>query len=112
MPKERINGIATEYRQGLVLPSWRPLKQIFLCPISLPAAGKTTVVRPIAERLNLVRLAADDVRLMLEGKGFSYQWAAEIIFETAKELVDKGMASLLIQIVFARKKGLRLRVWF
>ncbi|MDE1944098.1 MAG: hypothetical protein KGH97_01205 [Patescibacteria group bacterium] len=47
-------------------------RQVFLAPVGRVGAGKTTVVKPLAERLGLVRISSDEIRKLLKERGLGY----------------------------------------
>ena len=52
LPKAEFKKILEEYRKNTVVYKQKPARQFFLCPVGLVGAGKTTVLKPIAERLS------------------------------------------------------------
>jgi predicted kinase len=63
-----MDEILKRYESELELPAQKGLR-IFLCPIGLVGAGKTTVVKPLAERLGLVRISSDEIRKIMREQG-------------------------------------------
>lgn len=60
-----IRYLITEYEKELVVPILKPTHQYLLCTIGLIGAGKTTVIKPLAERLSLLRISTDEVRYLV-----------------------------------------------
>jgi len=63
--------------------------QFLLCPVGLVGSGKTTVIKPLAEKLGLVRISTDEIRKSLKEQGFSYQKTEDIAFEVGYLFIDK-----------------------
>lgn len=61
-PKEILEKGAREYEESLVIPTTKSCPQWMLMPVGLVGAGKTTVVKPLARRLGLIRMSTDEVR--------------------------------------------------
>lgn len=53
-------------------------------------AGKTTVVKPLAEALHLVRLSNDDARKLFWERGYDYSRIYDVIPVIAEEFMRKG----------------------
>ncbi len=66
LPDDKMSAIRRLYTSFLKIPEKKPLKQILLCPVGLVGAGKTTVLKPMAEKLNLIRVSTDELREMLK----------------------------------------------
>lgn len=94
-PKEILEEIEKEYENTLVLPAQKPPMQWILMPVGLIGAGKTTVVKPLAERLNLVRISTDDIRQRLKARGYSYEGCRDIVQKLAKKYLDLGYSIAL-----------------
>ena len=68
-----LESIREEYEKSLeILPTKRP-NQYILCPIGLIGSGKTTVMKLLAKKLGLVRISADEIRLIMEREGYSVE---------------------------------------
>jgi len=92
LPKAEFKKILEEYRKNTVVYKQKPARQFFLCPVGLVGAGKTTVLKPIAERLSLVRVSTDEIRNILKVKGYNYERAGEIAQELIKDFAKKGQS--------------------
>lgn len=73
LPAEEIKTIASLYLATLELPAHKSDSQIIICPVGLVGSGKTTVVKPLSQQLNLVRLSTDEIRLILKDKGYNWE---------------------------------------
>jgi predicted kinase len=72
------------------IPKEKPAKQFLLCPVGLVGAGKSTVVIPLSEKLNLVRISHDEIRKILKEKGFNYDRSKEIAIEVISDFLKDG----------------------
>ena len=52
------------YKKQIVLPVARPKKKMLLCPVGHIGSGKTTVIKPLAKKLHLVRISTDELRIL------------------------------------------------
>ncbi|MEK7615186.1 MAG: AAA family ATPase [Patescibacteria group bacterium] len=82
--------MVTEYLNRIVLPPQNSGVKFILCPIGLVGSGKTTVLKPIAQRLGLARVSGDEIRLLLKEQGFNWTRTIEIAFRVIQVLVEKG----------------------
>ncbi|HMO78218.1 MAG TPA: AAA family ATPase [Candidatus Paceibacterota bacterium] len=82
--------VKNEYLQQVVVPEQKPTKQFLLCPIGLVGAGKTTVVRPLAEKLSLVRISGNEIRKLFKESGFGYEKVYDLTFELIQEFISRG----------------------
>ena len=85
-----IARVQDEYERSLEIPSEKPERQFLLCPVGLIGAGKTTVTTPLATRLSLVRISADDVRKLLKENGLGYEAASDICHALAIKYIQQG----------------------
>ena len=53
-------------------------------------AGKTTVIKPIAERFNLVRFSSDEVRELLKENDLPYDFIKELLRKFTNEFLELG----------------------
>src|SRR3970040_1728002 len=90
MNKEIEEKIFAEYEKTLVIPNIKPSRQFLLCPVGLVGAGKTTVVKPLAEKLGLVRISGDEIRGLLKKNGFGYEKTFEIGSRLAENFLGDG----------------------
>ena len=89
-PQTVLEEIAKEYEESLYIPTVKNKPQWMLMPVGLIGAGKTTVVKPLSERMGLIRLSTDEVRQKLREQGYSYQGCTEIIHELSKKYLNLG----------------------
>lgn len=85
-----FNILKKEYEQSLVIPAKKQACQFFLCPIGLIGAGKTTVIKPLAKKLSLLRVSTDEIRELIQKRGYNYERAREIAFELIEKYARKG----------------------
>ena len=65
IPKNVYEEVRAEYEASLKIPRNKPKKQFFVLPVGLVGAGKTTVMKPLAEKLSLLRISGDEIRKIL-----------------------------------------------
>lgn len=82
--------VKNEYLKQIVVPEHKPGKQYLLCPIGLVGAGKTTVVKPLAEKLSLVRISGDEIRKLFKESGYGYEKVYDLAFELIRYFIAKG----------------------
>lgn len=87
---EVYEQIKSEYLRQVLIPNLKPSTQYLLCPIGLVGAGKTTVVKPLAEKLSLVRISGDDIRKLFKESGYGYEKVNELAFELINEFISQG----------------------
>lgn len=104
-PKEILEEVAKEYEKSLVIPAIKSYPQWMLMPVGLVGAGKTTVVKPLAECLGLIRMSTDEVRQKLRERGYSYEGCRDITHELSKKYLDLGY-SLAIDANTGSKAGI------
>lgn len=91
MPSQKsLNDIEKEFRDSLKVPMTKPAKQFFFCPVGLVGAGKTTVTKPISERLGLLRISTDELRKLLKENGYDYSSVKSIGFKVMTEFITAG----------------------
>lgn len=83
-------AVAIEFCESLVIPELKPPQQILLCPVGLVGAGKTTVVKPISEALDAVRISSDELRKRLKESGFDYTNLKELLLPIVTDLFKAG----------------------
>ena len=72
LTEKLFQEIVEEYKKSIVIPDEKPKHQFFLCTVGLVGAGKTTVIKPLASRLSLIRISGDEIRKILKSKGLGY----------------------------------------
>jgi predicted kinase len=93
--KKTLTEIEAEFRANIKIPETKPSRQFFLCPVGLVGSGKTTVLKPIVEKFNLVRISSDEVRKSLLENGYDYGPVKEIVFKVINELARLGYSLAL-----------------
>ncbi len=83
-------SIKNIFVEQLHVPRSKPVNQFLLCPVGLVGAGKSTVVVPLAEKLNLVRISHDEIRKILKENGFNYDLSKEIALEVISDFLKTG----------------------
>lgn len=66
-----LESIQEEYEKTLGLPATKQHNQYILCPIGIIGSGKTTVIKPLAEELKLLRISTDEIRKIMHDKNYS-----------------------------------------
>lgn len=90
LPESMVELIAKEYEQQIFVPVEKPTHQFILCPVGLVGAGKTTVVKPLSEKLSLVRISGDEIRKILKDKGYDYDRVQEIATVVGAKYLEQG----------------------
>jgi predicted kinase len=103
IPEAEVRNILHKYRNSLVVYEKKSVRQFFLCPIGLVGAGKTTVLKPLAEQLQAVRVSTDEIRKILKDKGYNYDFAREIAQKIIEDFA-KGGYSVAIDADCVNKK--------
>lgn len=88
LSEQQFTDFVEKYRNEVAVPEKKG-KQFLLCPIGIVGAGKTTVLKPLAEKLGLVRISSDEIRKILKESGFSYKGTEDIAFTVARYFIDK-----------------------
>ena len=78
------------YLQQIIVPLSKPAVQYLLCPIGLVGAGKTTVVKPLSEKLDLVRVSGDEIRKLFKEQGYDYSKVYDLTFELVNHFLANG----------------------
>ncbi len=81
-------SILREYENQLKFPRVKPKQQFLLCPVGMVGAGKTTVLKPLSQRLHLLRISTDELRMILLARGYNLVKTSEM----AKKLIEKYLA--------------------
>jgi hypothetical protein len=82
--------IKNKYLSLVEIPKNKNGRQFLLCPVGLVGAGKTTVLKPLSEKLNLVRISHDEIRKILKMEGFNFNKSKEIAVEIIKDFIKMG----------------------
>ncbi|MCD4761671.1 hypothetical protein K8R32_01810 [bacterium] len=86
----QMKKIFAFYNKKIKVPKIKNKTQILLCPVGLVGAGKTTVIKPISEELNLLRISTDAIRKILKEKNFNFARTAEIALGLVIKFLNKG----------------------
>lgn len=54
------------YEQNLYIPQQKPVPQFYVIPVGLVGSGKTTILKPLARRLQLLRISGDEIRRVIK----------------------------------------------
>lgn len=85
-----VQTIVDKFVNSLDFPAKKPVKQLILCPTGLVGAGKTTVIKPLSERLSLLRISTDEIRKILHDNGYNYLRTTEICLLVISKHLDDG----------------------
>jgi len=85
-----ITDTAEQYNKEIIIPSAKPEHQFILCPVGLVGAGKTTVVKPLSEKLHLLRISGDDIRKILKEQEQNYDSVGKITEKLIEKYLDSG----------------------
>jgi len=85
-----LEEVEKEFVSKIEIPKNKPERQFFFCPVGLVGAGKTTITKPIAKKLNLVRISTDELRKILKENGYDYSHLRNIISKVAIEFDFDG----------------------
>ena len=95
VPDKIADEIYLEYRGSIKTPEEKPARQFVLCPVGLVGSGKSSVIKPLAEKLSLVRISSDEIRWRLKEKGFNYDRTKELTHRMAQEFIENGYSLAL-----------------
>lgn len=80
--------LIADYEKTLSLPDVVRTPQLLVCPVGLVGAVKSTVIKPLSEKLELVRISTDEIRHLLKDRGFTFALVEEIgLFLLKKNLI-------------------------
>ncbi|TSC79998.1 MAG: hypothetical protein G01um101429_310 [Parcubacteria group bacterium Gr01-1014_29] len=94
-PDDKLREIYAEYKQSLDLPAEKSTTQFLLCPVGLMGAGKTTVVKPLSEKLGIPRVSTDEIRERLKHRGYNYNSAHKLAYQIIEELLQNGFSMVI-----------------
>lgn len=89
-PNGKVSDIIKQYEKRLVVYPEKSPRQFFLCPVGPVGSGKTTVARPLAERMHLVLVSSDEIRKILKEKGCGYEKVKDIALSVIEKLAKQG----------------------
>lgn len=90
-----FQDISSLYKSEVVVPLEKPSVQMILCPVGLVGAGKSTVIKPIAKKLSLVRISTDEIRKLLKENGYNYTRVREIAFMIISDYLSEGYSIVI-----------------
>ncbi|HRY52858.1 MAG TPA: AAA family ATPase [Candidatus Portnoybacteria bacterium] len=90
IPTAELRSILQKYKNSLVVYEKKPVRKFFLCPVGLVGAGKTTVLKPLAEQMQTVRVSTDEIRRILKNKGYNYDFVGEIALKLIEDFAKEG----------------------
>lgn len=90
LPDDVFGEIKQVYKASIKILDRKPAKQFLLCPVGTVGAGKTTIVKPLSEKLGLARVSTDEIRQVLKSGGYNFEKVRDISFEILKELIEEG----------------------
>lgn len=61
--------VASLYESQLHIPLIKPEPQFYIVTVGLIGSGKTTVIKPLSEKLHLLRISGDEIRKVIQDKG-------------------------------------------
>lgn len=86
---EVAHKILAEYERTLQLPRRRPRTLFIICLVGLVGAGKTTVAKPLSKKLDLLRIAPDEIRMLLIASGYSLWRTRGMAFTLIEKYLKK-----------------------
>lgn len=78
LPDTKLEKILALYEKTLLFPEVKPKHQFLLCAVGLVGSGKTTVMKPLSEKLDLIRMAGDEIRKVLSDNGYNQKRLADL----------------------------------
>lgn len=111
IPNEVYDEVKQLYLEQIEKPKRVELPQFLLCPIGLIGAGKTTVVKPLAKKLKLVRVSGDEIRKIFKEKGFGYEKVKEVAFEIINELLASGFSIAIDSDCISKESQEKIEEW-
>ena len=95
LPDNLVSEIAKLHEDVISVPDVKLKRQILLCPVGLIGAGKTTVVKLLSDKLNLVRISNDEIRQILKERGYNYNRVGEISFLVIGKFLRDGYSAAI-----------------
>lgn len=84
-----LKRICALYLEQVRLPAI-PGRPFLLCPVGLVGAGKSTVLKPLAEYFSLVRVSTDEIRKVLKDQGYNFLRTSEIAYFLVRKFLGEG----------------------
>lgn len=88
---QEIAKLKELYEKTLEIKKSKLKKQIILCPVGHIASGKTTVVKPVASELGLIRLSTDELRVLARDNNLG-EHTHVVVGELFREYLKKGFS--------------------
>lgn len=85
-------SIARIYERTLYIPQSKPKTQFYLVPVGLVGSGKTTVLKPLSDMLNLVRVSGDEIRHTIIDNGGDLNDTWEIGNQIVRKYAELGFS--------------------
>jgi len=82
--------IKEEYEKILIIPVLKPSPQFMVCPIGLPGSGKTAVMKSLSEKFPIIRIHADQIKILLKKYNHSIDFAFTIAGKYIKKYLEAG----------------------
>ena len=86
----QMEKIMDLYINSIEIPEIKNESLVLLCPVGLVGAGKTTIITPICRKLNLVRISTDEIRKILQERGFNFVRTIELALKIIDHFLEKG----------------------
>lgn len=87
---EEIDAFILAYKQRIPPPNVIPKKQWILCAVGLVGAGKTTVIKPISDKLHLARISSDEIRILLRERGYNFKRTLDVVRVLVQKYITEG----------------------
>lgn len=92
---EELAVLLAEFENGLSVPADKRTPRILVCPVGLVGAGKSTVIKPLSEKLSLLRISSDEFRHLLKDRGFGYRVVNQAMLSLLKKYLALGYSIAL-----------------
>ena len=89
-PLSKVETVLQKYLKEVALPTEKRSPQILVCPVGLIGAGKTTIMKPLSNALDLVRISTDRVRILLREAGEDEDLVQKEGIALLKNLLQQG----------------------
>lgn len=94
------------YCSQINIPPKNNNKQEMICPVGCVGAGKSTVMKPLSERLGFVRISTDEIRLLLSKYGYNHIQTKQIAFSLIVKFIQQGYSIIIDADCISFKKEL------
>ena len=85
-----LQQITSAYERSLEIPTHKPLPACIVLPVGRVGAGKTTVMKPMCQKLSLLRISTDEIRLLIEDRSYFEGYPQQIAISLAKKYAKLG----------------------